>query len=186
MIIIDILIVDSLLKKMYVFSKGEIVKCFDVIIGKEGVCEYYLKKEGDMKTPLGLYNLGVCFGKKSISNSYPFVLIDENTYFVDDVNSKYYNCFVQIDKKVETYGKSYIHFTDKKEFNSAEHMIDYDEYECGIFVEYNVNPTIKSKGSAIFIHIKGNSYTLGCIGVSKCDMEYLIDNISLKTKILII
>ena len=37
---------------MYVFSNGEIVKCFDVVIGKEGVIEYYLKKEGDMKTPL--------------------------------------------------------------------------------------------------------------------------------------
>lgn len=172
---------------MYVFDKGEIVNFFDVIIGKNGVCEASLKKEGDMKTPLGLYSLGVCFGKEFITNNYPFVLIDDNTYFVDDVHSRYYNCFVQINKKIDTFDKPYIYSTYKKDFSSSEHMIDYAGYEYGIFIEYNINPTIKGKGSAIFIHVMGDmSYTLGCIGVAMCDMKYLTNNISLKTKLLII
>lgn len=182
-----LLIVDTNIKKMYIFYNGKILSTYDIIIGKNGSCNFENKKEGDKKTPKGLYNLGICFSKKNLSINYPCILIDDNSYFVDDVNSKYYNCFVELKNIVNTYDKPYIINLEKKEFSSSEHMIDYDEYEYALFVEYNINPIIKGKGSAIFIHeCNEKKYTSGCIGLNKKDMESLIYFIDKNVKILIL
>ena len=44
-----------------------------------------------------------------------------------------------------------------------------DQYKYGIVVEYNTNPIIKGKGSAIFIHVwrNRNQPTAGCISISQ-------------------
>jgi L,D-peptidoglycan transpeptidase YkuD (ErfK/YbiS/YcfS/YnhG family) len=51
-----------------------------------------------------------------------------------------------------------------------------------------MNPVIKNKGSAIFIHIAKKRFqpTEGCIAISKKNLLYLIRNISKNTKIKII
>jgi L,D-peptidoglycan transpeptidase YkuD (ErfK/YbiS/YcfS/YnhG family) len=48
-----------------------------------------------------------------------------------------------------------------------------------------MKPTIKNKGSAIFIHISKRNYraTSGCIALNKLNLIELLENINTKTKI---
>lgn len=67
-------------------------------------------------------------------NGIKYTQITEDMYFIDDPKSKYYNELVSI-KDIE------------KDWNSAEHLIDYKvQYEY--LIEIKTNPeNIKGKGS---------------------------------------
>ena len=139
-------------------------------IGKNGLTNN--KKEGDYKTPIGVFNLGIAFGinKNEINNTFEYIEINNNLYWVDDPKSIYYNKLVDIEKV-------------KKDWNSAEHLIDYPKaYEYAI--EIKTNPeNIKGNGSAIFLHIKDKNYTAGCISLSKENLLKLLKIINRNTKI---
>ena len=56
--------------------------------------------------------------------------------------------------------------TADKDWNSAEHMIDYSAaYEYGFVIDYNPD-AVYNAGSAIFFHISYSS-TAGCVGTDK-------------------
>ena len=63
----------------------------EAFLGRNGVTTN--KKEGDLKTPIGSFNLGIAFGIHDIQKELqiPYIQINENLYWVDDVNSRYYN-----------------------------------------------------------------------------------------------
>ena len=140
-------------------------------IGKNGVTSE--KQEGDGKTPLGKFELGTILGTHqdaNISDGLKYLQITENMYWVDDVKSKYYNQLVNI-SEVE------------KDWNSAEHLIDYPiQYEYLIEIKTNPN-NIPEKGSAVFLHCTNNGPTAGCIAVDREIMKTLIENVNKKTKI---
>lgn len=140
-------------------------------IGKNGVTKD--KKEGDGKTPLGSFKLGRILGthtKINNKNSLEYQEITENMYWIDDSKSKYYNQLVDI-SKVE------------KDWNSAEHLIDYPiQYEYLIEIRTNPNNN-QGKGSAIFLHCSNNKATEGCVAVTKDTMEKILENIDKNTKI---
>ena len=58
-------------------------------------------------------------------------------------------------------------------------------YDLILVLNYNINPTIKNKGSAIFIHIAKKTYkkTKGCIGLKKVHLIELISKIKKNTKV---
>ena len=58
-------------------------------------------------------------------------------------------------------------------------------YDIIIIIDYNLNPTIKFKGSAIFLHLSKNKYqsTKGCVAINKDDMKLLIGKINKRTKL---
>lgn len=94
-------------------------------------------------------------------------------YWVDDANSKYYNKLVNI-------------FDVNKDWNSAEHLIDYPiQYEYLIEIKTNPN-NIPGKGSAIFLHCTNNLPTAGCIAIDRESMKKIIENLEYNTKIEII
>lgn len=142
-------------------------------IGKNGLTSN--KQEGDDCTPIGKFDLGLLLGThdKIFNKNYDYTKISSDMYWVDDSNSIYYNKLVDV-TKVE------------KDWNSAEHLIDYPiQYEY--LVEIKSNPTnIPNKGSAIFLHCSNNTATHGCIAINKKDMEKLVNNIDKNTKINII
>lgn len=109
--------------------------------------------EGGYASPKGLYPVGDAFyiyNKPETGLSTFEVTYD--TYWVDDPDSKYYN------KRVEG--------TSDKDWNSAEHMIDYAAaYEYGFVIDYNPD-AVYNAGSAIFFHIS-YSATAGCVGTDK-------------------
>lgn len=140
-------------------------------IGKNGITKD--KKEGDGKTPLGSFELGRILGthtKINNKNSLECQEITENMYWIDDYKSKHYNQLVEI-SKVE------------KDWNSAEHLIDYPiQYEYLIEIRTNPN-NISRMGSAIFLHCSNNKSTEGCVAVSRDIMEKIVENIDKNTKI---
>lgn len=165
--------------KIYVFYQEnkyilKFPKCnieTEAYIGKNGITKE--KKEGDGKTPIGEFELGIILGtheEEEFTNEINYLQIDKNMYWVDDSKSKFYNKLVDI-TKVE------------KDWNSAEHLIDYPiQYEYLIEIKTNPN-NIPERGSAIFIHCIKKESTEGCIAIEKNIMKRLIENINEKTKI---
>lgn len=151
-------------------------------IGKNGLTRE--KHEGDKKTPYGLYNLGFAFGleEKPKSSEYPYRKLTDNIYWVDDVNSKYYNKWVEISEKSTLDNYTYCKTSTKIDWKSAEHLIEYKEqYQYAVVIEYNtINPfdTVEMQGnklgSAIFLHVINNEPTAGCVAVSKENMEEIL------------
>lgn len=144
-------------------------------IGKNGASE--IMTEGNKMTPIGEFDFGLAMGTHTEDEmnkkmKIKYLQIKENMYWVDDINSKYYNQLVDITKC-------------GKDWNSAEHLIEYPRnYEY--LVEIKINPqNIPDKGSAIFLHCNYGTPTFGCVGVSKEIMEKLIQLIDENTKIII-
>lgn len=139
-------------------------------IGKNGIATQ--KQEGDGKTPLGIFELGIALGTHPsiINKKIKYKQITKYMYWVDDPESNYYNQLVNIS-------------TTPKDWNSAEHLIQYPiEYEY--LIEIKTNPdSIPGKGSAIFLHCSNNKSTAGCIAIDKESMKKIIENINEDTKI---
>lgn len=142
-------------------------------IGKNGLTKN--KKEGDNKTPIGEFELGIAMGMHPMKDfeepvKICYKQITENMYWVDDSNSKYYNQLIDVSKV-------------KKSWKSAEHLIEYPvSYEY--LIEIKINPcNIPGKGSAIFLHCIDKGSTSGCIAVNRGTMIKILKNVNKSTKI---
>lgn len=142
-------------------------------IGKNGLGKL---QEGDMKTPIGEFELGIAFGTHSnVKTKLEYYTLDENMYWVCDSNSKYYNEFVDETKIKSDWDNS-----------KNEHLIEEDiAYEYAIEIKYN-KEKISEKGSAIFLHCIKNGPTAGCVSISKDSMKFVIENINRDTRIYIV
>jgi L,D-peptidoglycan transpeptidase YkuD (ErfK/YbiS/YcfS/YnhG family) len=137
-------------------------------LGKGGVGEK--KIEGDNITPIGSYKLVNFFFRKDridkINSKIKFKEIKKNMGWCDDSKSKKYNQLIKLPSKL----------SHEKLFRK-DHL-----YDLLIVLDYNMNPVIKNKGSAIFIHLTTKYYnsTKGCIGLKKIDMIELIKELKQK------
>ena len=141
-------------------------------IGKNGLGK---EREGDWKTPVGLYEIGIAFGTKNdVQSNLDYYKLNEDMYWICDENSMYYNKF--IDKtKVEN---------DWDEIKN-EHLIDEKiAYEYAIEIKYN-KECERGKGSAIFLHCIKNGSTAGCVAIPSNDMKFVLENIKKTCKIYI-
>ena len=71
---------------------------------------------------------------------------------------------------------------------SAEKLYKKENiYDVILVINYNINPIVKNKGSAIFLHLARKNYkpTRGCIAISKKDMYLLLGLINKNSKIII-
>ena len=168
---------------MMIFEDGKLIKNIDEVwIGRNGVSAPKNSAEYDEKTPLGLYNLGVGFGMHDLDINYPYFKVQDNDYWVDDCKSRHYNYMVRIGEDIPNFGYHYIISEDEKDFESAEHLKDYEmQYEYSVFIEFNCDGQIdengigNNKGSAIFLHCFGlKGYTGGCVAVSRENMEFIM------------
>ncbi len=119
-------------------------------VGRNGVTAS--KKEGDGCTPVGLFKLGHAFGiKEKPDTKAAYRSITENSYWVDDTHSCYYNTWFEGQQN--------------DGWSSAEHLADYPrEYAYAVVVEYNTAERLPGKGSAVFLHC-GNRPTAGCVAI---------------------
>ena len=125
-------------------------------IGHNGFISPGNKREGDKSTPTGSYPILYGFGLlDNPGTSLGYRKITQNSYFVDDPQSKYYNQWYE--------------GTGEK----GEHMIDYPEYKYGMVIGYNASHT-PGKGSAIFFHNNGRGNTAGCISIPEISMLSLL------------
>lgn len=123
-------------------------------IGKRGFTAE--KKEGDMKTPVGVYGFDFIFGTGSNPGAkYEYRKTHGNEFWVDDANSPLYNTWQQ--------GAS------QGRWNSAENLY-IPAYKYAAVINYNTAERISGKGSAIFLHIKTGNGTAGCVAISESDI----------------
>ena len=87
----------------------------------------------------------------------------------DDPVSRFYNQQIKLPSK----------FSHEKLYRND------DLYDLIAVMNYNTNPIIKNKGSAIFMHISKKSYkkTEGCIALKKKDLINILTKIKKNTKI---
>ncbi len=144
---------------------------FKCCIGKKGLTNF--KKEGDLKTPKGTFNLGSLFYKYKADikhSSLKKIKIKRNMGWCNDVKSKQYNKLVEISKE-ESFEKLF-----RKDY----------KYDLMIPIEYNYKKVVANKGSAIFLHLTKNyNGTAGCIALKKRDFLIMIKILDKKNQILI-
>ena len=144
---------------------------FKCCIGKNGLSKK--KKEGDKKTPAGIFNIQHLYFRKDKlkkpETSLKCIEIKKNMGWCDDVNySKKYNKLIKIEKNIKC-EKLY-----RKDF----------KYDLLIPIKYNFKNSVIGKGSCIFIHLTKNYQpTVGCIALKKKDFLILLKLINKKTKI---
>ena len=144
---------------------------FKCAIGKKG--STIKKKEGDLKTPKGIFGIGNLYYRedrlKKPSTSLKTNIIRKKMGWCNDVNyPKKYNKQIKINKKI-THEK--LNRKDSK-------------YDLLIPIKYNFKKPKIGKGSAIFIHLTNNyRATAGCIALKKNDLLILLKLINRNTKI---
>ena len=144
---------------------------FKCCIGKKGLARR--KKEGDYKTPLGIFKIERLFFRKDRikkpKTSLETIEIRKNMGWSDDVNyPKKYNRLIKINNKIK-----------------HEKLRRYDsKYDLFIPISYNrKNPKV-GLGSCIFIHLTKNyKPTAGCIALKKKDFLIMLKLIKKNTKI---
>ena len=144
---------------------------FRCVIGKKGLS--LNKKEGDKKTPRGLFEIDKLYFRKDrikkINVKIKSIPIRKNMGWCDDkTNIKKYNKLIKVSKKIK-----------------HEKMYRRDScYDLVIPIKYNFLRPKLGKGSAIFLHITKNyKPTAGCVAISKNDFLILLKLINKKTKI---
>lgn len=141
---------------------------FDAIVGKNGIAAAGTKVEGDNKTPSGLFYLGEVFGYYSLAASKIPQLKMDYRYIVDTKlpNHQPFDKFIDDSNSPENNYNSWV--IGPTNATSFESMLQGDYYEYGVVVNYNMNPAVPSKGSAIFLHVWANKdYTSGCVALKK-------------------
>lgn len=137
-------------------------------VGSNGIDK---AKEGDRKTPTGTFAMTGGFGIASDPGArMDYLKVNKYHYWCGD--DSYYNTLIDIRKKSHSC--------------LGEHLIDYKGvYDYGMFLNYNPQ-CIVGKGSAIFLHCKGNTgSTGGCIAVSRSNMIKILQTAQTGAKICI-
>jgi L,D-peptidoglycan transpeptidase YkuD (ErfK/YbiS/YcfS/YnhG family) len=158
------------LKKNKIILGNYKAKC---AVGKRGIS--IKKKEGDKITPRGTFLIKyVLFRKDRVSNlktSLRKVSIKHNMGWCNDIKSKFYNKLIKFPFL----------------FNAEKLYLKTNIYDIVIVINFNMNPVVKNKGSAIFLHIARQQYkkTEGCIAVTKKDMKLILSKVNNKSKLII-
>ena len=126
------------------------------------------KREGDGRSPAGVFPLDSAFGFAAASAMttvrMPYVPLVAGTECVDDTASAHYNTVVNRER------------VGRVDWTSAEHMRRIDQYQLGVMVGYNKRPVTSGRGSCIFLHIWNGpgSSTAGCTAFPRTDVESLL------------
>jgi L,D-peptidoglycan transpeptidase YkuD (ErfK/YbiS/YcfS/YnhG family) len=132
------------------------------VIGKNGLAAAGEKREGDGKTPSGIYPIGPAFGYAPlIDTGLAYRQATDKDFWVDDARSMQYNKWV----------------SGSPAATSFEKMKRPDDlYLYGAVIGYNMRPVIPGNGSAIFMHIwrKYYSPTAGCVALGRRNLRRIL------------
>ena len=144
---------------------------FRCSLGKAGIKKK--EKEGDNITPRGIFKIICIYYRsdriKKITTPLKKIKIKKTMGWCDDPRSRFYNKEIKLPNK----------------FNYEKFYRKDNLYDIIVPLNYNTNPIIKNKGSAIFIHIADNNYkqTAGCIGMKKNNLIKLLSIIKKNTNV---
>jgi len=126
-----------------------------------------VKREGDGRSPAGIFALGTAFGFADADPALrlPYRRLTPLTDCVDDPGAPQYNTIVDRDEGAPP------------PWSSAERMRTVDpEYRLGIVVDHNTDPPVPGRGSCIFLHIwDGPTHgTSGCTAMTDAAIETIL------------
>ena len=145
-------------------------------IGKNGLGK---TKEGDAKTPTGVFHFNRAFGIADDPGcAIPYVKVDEDTYWSGDPREGFhYNELVNLKDLPEL----------NLESGDSEHIVDYPyHYQYCLNISYNEEGT-PGLGSAIFLHClaPAKPFTGGCVSIPEDHMKYVMQHVDEKTAVVI-
>ena len=144
---------------------------FRCCIGKNGSTRN--KKEGDKKTPRGIFEIENLYFRKDRKNKPNTLLkcveIKKNMGWCNDIRfPKKYNKLIKINKK-----------TKCEKLNRKDY-----KYDFLIPIKHNFKKPISGLGSCIFIHLTKNYIpTAGCVALSEKDFLIMLKLVNKKSKI---
>lgn len=149
-------------------------------LGYGGTVEGRDRKQGTGTTPLGTYTITKGFGLKSDPGSWvPYHKVRSGDYWVQDNKSKYYN---------ELRNKSaggFRYWLPSSHKNSSERLRDYPgQYDHVLVINFN-RYKVRNRGAGIFLHIKGDGATAGCVAISRKNMKKVLAYLRSGDKIVI-
>lgn len=126
-----------------------------------------LKREGDGKSPAGLFPLTFAFGRpeKPGEVKLSYSKLENYSECVDDVSSTHYNKLVDR-LKVGNF-----------DWKSSEKMLEVGpEYDLGLFVAHNSYPVRRGDGSCIFLHVwkDATTGTAGCTAMERENLQKIL------------
>ena len=144
------------------------------VIGRSGFAAPGEKEEGDGYTPSGTFPLKRTFGyAPRVETGLDYQQATEQDFWVDDPASGQYNQWVK----------------GAPQANSYEVLKRADKlYKYAAVIEYNTEPVVPGKGSAIFLHVwRGRETpTAGCVATSAKNVRKLLKWLDLSKKPIII
>lgn len=140
---------------------GRLTRC---ALGKTGVIEAKSKREGDGKSPLGVWTIRRVLYRpdkgEAPQTGLPTRALERDDGWCDAPEDPAYNRAVKLPHPA-----------------SAEHMWRADDvYDLVCILAHNDDPPVSPLGSAIFLHLAKPDYspTEGCIALSRDDMLELL------------
>ncbi len=140
-------------------------------VGKNGTSQH--KKEGDLKTPKGIFKIENLYYRKDRlkkpKTSLKCIEITKDKVWCDDINSKEkYNKLMSVSNHVR-----------HEKLYRKDH-----KYDLFIPIKYNFKKPIVGHGSCIFIHLTRNyKPTAGCVALNEKDFLIMLKLINKSTKI---
>lgn len=126
-----------------------------------------VKKEGDGKSPAGIFRIGAAFGyaaEKPADWKLPYISLTPTVECVDDPASHFYNQIV--DRSTVT-----------PDWHSSEHMSQAGiAYRWGAVIGHNTDPIVPGVGSCVFMHIWSGprAGTAGCTAMPQDQLEPIL------------
>lgn len=134
----------------------------DGVVGSAGIAPVAAKREGDKRTPAGVFPLGPAFGAEPTADTgLEYFHATESDYWIDDPRSPQYNrpvCGPKPDCSHEVMRRS-------------DH-----QYTLGAVIGYNTERPVAGRGSAIFLHIwrAPGQGTDGCVALEADHVRQLL------------
>lgn len=129
-----------------------------------------LKKEGDGRSPAGVFDIGGVWGAHKNVKKHPRTFYHQVTtrdLWVEDATSKHYNRFLTLNHEPAT----------EWEIKAQMKQNDYPQ-SLKMFIAHNAHPNvIPDGGSSIFFHIwrrEGAAATAGCTTMTEEKLRWLI------------
>lgn len=131
------------------------------------------KREGDGRTPAGIFQIGGAMGYAANCQrkpSLPYRQITTRDLWVEDTESPHYNKHLILDHEPKT------EWEKKAQMRQGDHA-----HSLKLFIEHNSGAqTVPGKGSSIFFHIwraDGAKPTAGCTTMSESNLRKMISSI---------
>ena len=127
------------------------------------------KREGDLRSPAGIFLLGDAFRDDSVpemSVAWPLRWVGPRDLWVEDPSSPHYNEHIVVPGT-----RPLLPWEEAARMRLFEPVL-----ALKIFIEHNPTPAVPYAGSAVFLHgpVDGDAATAGCTAIARRDLEEIL------------